>query len=79
MKTKPKRRPIEVIVNFWDPVELGKKLCFLTKTAICSSEKVFKEIFQYPSFYDFNFFLGVQKIKLQKLGPGSSAIDAGGS
>jgi hypothetical protein len=45
----------------------------------CSSGKVVKEIFQYPSFYDFYFFLRVPKIKLlQKFGPGSSVIDAGG-
>jgi hypothetical protein len=54
--------------------------CFLTKTAICLSGKVVQEIFQYPSFYDFYFFLGVQKRKLLlKFGLGSSVIDAGGS
>jgi hypothetical protein len=38
-----------------------------------------KEIFEYPSSYDFYFFLGRKKKLLQKIGPGSSAIDAGGS
>jgi hypothetical protein len=50
---------------------------FLQK--ICSSGKIVKAMFQYLSFYDLYFFLGVQKRKLlQKFGPGSSAIDAGG-
>jgi hypothetical protein len=70
-------RSIEVIVlgagGNW------QNWCFLPKT-VCSLRKVVKEIFQYPSFYDFYFFLGVQKIKsLHQFGPGSSVIDAGGS
>jgi hypothetical protein len=34
-------------VNFWE---------LLTKTALCSSGHFVKEIFEYPSFYDFYFF-----------------------
>jgi hypothetical protein len=36
----------------------------LTKTALCLSGKTVKEIIEYPSFYDFFFFLGVQEQKL---------------
>jgi alpha-L-fucosidase len=49
-------RSIEVIVNFWEPVEVGKNGVFLTNTALCSSGHFVKEIFEYPSFYDFYFF-----------------------
>jgi hypothetical protein len=49
-------RSIEVIVNFWELVEIGKIGVFLTKTALCSSGHFVQEIFEYPSFYDFYFF-----------------------
>jgi hypothetical protein len=71
-------RSIEDIVNLWELVGVEKICVILTKTAM--SGKVVKKIFQNPSFYEFYFFLGVQKRKLlQKFGTGSSVIDAGGS
>jgi hypothetical protein len=70
-------RSIEVIVNFWELVEIGKIYVFWQKQLYGLSGKVVKEIFQYSSLYDFDFFLGVQKIKLlQKIWPGSSVIVA---
>jgi hypothetical protein len=62
LNTKQKylcRSRLSLIFGSWLKLE---KLCFLTKTAICSSGKVVKEIFQLPSFYDFYFFLSVQNI-----------------
>jgi hypothetical protein len=43
-------------------VKLEVKLVFSDKNS-CSLEKFVQKIFQYPSFYDFYFFLGVKKKK----------------
>jgi hypothetical protein len=68
---------LSLIFGIW--LKLAKLMFFYKNSYICSSGKIVKEIFQYPSYYDF-YFLWVQKIKLlQKFGPCSSVIDAGGS